>query len=388
MGVDTAFYSIEPTPYGGRGAFARHQIAKGQVILETTGPYAGVIFRKFRREVCGACFAYAFESGKNKWSVRLVEEEAVGGAGLWFCSSECRDDWISERVCNGDITWVLDLYRALERLIDQMSKAGRKKVKAANSNPFHYLENVSADQITQSFLEATWKQAEELSRYDAKHEWTEELNEFELDTVRYILDGLVRKVSEHLSSTVKSDRSPHGTGTWEDFAQLQDNELPFLISKPYLLSSHIKTYLFIRHLCPLLKRSKGSCSESQTSISKISEYLETPTFVRMLLSRDPGNVFGIWDMAPEGEESEMLGWGAFTFASYFNHSCIPNIKKRRDKQKLIFYTLRDIQQGEEMCISYTDETAPLKERRALLNRNWFFQCCCAKCHDEQNEVAP
>ncbi|KAF9044246.1 hypothetical protein BJ165DRAFT_1528805 [Panaeolus papilionaceus] len=382
MGVDTAFYSIESTQYGGRGAFARHSIPKGETILETTGPYGAVIFRKFKREVCGSCFGYAFESKKSKWSVRLVEVEGAVGAGLWFCTKECRDQWISERACNGDITWAVDLYRSLERLVDHMSKTGRKKPKVVTPNPFEYLDNVSQDEITLSFLDASWNLAEDAGDLDAKREWTEELNEFELDTVRYVLDGLVGKVSEHFNATILKKQGPNGAGFWEDFIQLQDNELPFLVTKPYLLASHIKIYRFIRHLCFQLKRTKNVSSESQLPRKQLEMFVKTSAPVRALLSRDPGNIFGIWDMAPEGEESEMLGWGAFTFASYFNHGCAPNVKKRRERQKLVFYTLRDVQEGEELCISYTDETVPVKERQAVLERNWFFRCSCAKCGDE------
>ena len=68
-----SFYDIQPTAYGGRGAFARSLIPKGTLILSCPGPYASVIFRRFKREVCAWCFAYAFESGKRKWSVKLDE---------------------------------------------------------------------------------------------------------------------------------------------------------------------------------------------------------------------------------------------------------------------------------------------------------------------------
>ena len=45
-----SFYNIQPTAYGGRGAFARSFIPKGTLILSCPGPYASVIFRKFRSE--------------------------------------------------------------------------------------------------------------------------------------------------------------------------------------------------------------------------------------------------------------------------------------------------------------------------------------------------
>jgi SET and MYND domain-containing protein len=54
-------------------------------------------------------------------------------------------------------------------------------------------------------------------------------------------------------------------------------------------------------------------------IEKLRRFLSTPTLTRAILGRDHGNVFGIWDTAPSDQGSEMLGWGAYVFGSYFNH---------------------------------------------------------------------
>ena len=61
--------------------------------------------------------------------------------------------------------------------------------------------------------------------------------------------------------------------------------------------------------------------------------------------------------------------------------CAPNIKKRRVGRGIQFYTLRDIQPGEELCISYSDAVS-VKERLKDLERDWFFVCRCARCVHE------
>ncbi len=52
--------------------------------------------------------------------------------------------------------------------------------------------------------------------------------------------------------------------------------------------------------------------------TKLRTYVEKSEFIRAVLGRDHGNVFGIWDMAIQGD-SEMLGWGMYVQGSYFNH---------------------------------------------------------------------
>lgn len=47
--------------------------------------------------------------------------------------------------------------------------------------------------------------------------------------------------------------------------------------------------------------------------------------------------------------------------------------------------LRDIRQGDEVCISYVDRMAPVTERRAVLRDHYEFECKCARCVKEHRE---
>ena len=46
--------------------------------------------------------------------------------------------------------------------------------------------------------------------------------------------------------------------------------------------------------------------------------------IEIVLNRDIGNSFGIWSTADSNEDPEMLGYGIWPIASFFNHSCLPN----------------------------------------------------------------
>ncbi|KDR79233.1 hypothetical protein GALMADRAFT_1229155 [Galerina marginata CBS 339.88] len=417
--MSAQLYDILPTLWGGRSAFSREAIPKGTPILFCSAPYANVIFWKFRREVCATCYAYATESGRSKWSIKLGEESR-GAGGAWFCSDRCRDACIQENeIFKGQgIGWWLEINGAFERLVSQMGKGKKErsnpklasKPNPASSFKLAFLDDISSVVITPEFLDRAWSIAEEISSEDSKNgwktEWSELLTEFELDTARFVLDGLVRKVVEDVNPSspildrVSSNRVGFcvSAGRWSDLMGLQDNELALVRSKPYILGSRIRVYRFLRHLATsLLPRRKphsgpgtpreGSPGPSAHIADELRNCLSTSAEARALMARDHGNVFGIWDMAAEDEGSEMLGWGAYIFGSYFNHGCAPNLKKSRDKRGMQFSTLRDVLPGEELCISYIDEESlSTQERSEHLERDWFFVCRCARCAHELDGV--
>lgn len=47
-----------------------------------------------------------------------------------------------------------------------------------------------------------------------------------------------------------------------------------------------------------------------------------------------------------------------------------------------FYTTRDVEAGEELCISYVEELDPVEKRQLRLKEWWFFECTCRRCRDE------
>ena len=62
--------------------------------------------------------------------------------------------------------------------------------------------------------------------------------------------------------------------------------------------------------------------------------------------------------------------------------CGPNLRKESDGEDFLFYTDRDIEAGEELCISYVDPKDDTPTRRAALKENWNFDCICARCREQ------
>ncbi len=216
-------------------------------------------------------------------------------------------------------------------------------------------EDIKPESITVEFVDKVWSLAEGFfvdNKKQSKSALKAALNEFELDTARFILDGLASKVvedvylSEQFTPHNTSNTATRGPGRWPDFLDLQNNELAYIRQNPYILASHVRIYRFLRELVSVyfsslaLKKShQPICFQTdinhlvslRSNATKVlMDHLSTSSFVRALLGRDPGNVFGIWEMTPDDQDSEMFGWGAYIFGSYFNHGkrspvsfCIP-----------------------------------------------------------------
>jgi SET and MYND domain-containing protein len=105
----------------------------------------------------------------------------------------------------------------------------------------------------------------------------------------------------------------------------------------------------------------------------------TASVCRQTVARDSNNSFGIRSLEDDG--CEYFGWGVWPEASFFNHSCQPNVGKRRVGREWQFWAARDIECGEELLISYLggdEEDLDHVGRRDRL-RVWGFDCSCSRC---------
>lgn len=82
------------------------------------------------------------------------------------------------------------------------------------------------------------------------------------------------------------------------------------------------------------------------------------------------------------------GSGLFSLVCLTNHSCVPNAVTRysswRGRTMVRIEALRDLLEGEELLVSYVDETETLSERTKAL-QSYGFVCQCAMCEKERSE---
>ena len=117
--------------------------------------------------------------------------------------------------------------------------------------------------------------------------------------------------------------------------------------------------------------------------------MEISEIVYTILGRSRCNCFGIWELHPSTgvsfPDSEMFGYAVYPRSSLFNHSCTPNVEKRRRGRKMEFITKRDVRRGEELLIDYLgDREYDSQSRRSTIKEYWGFECDCPTCTSSQN----
>ncbi|KAL2256009.1 hypothetical protein VTK26DRAFT_2352 [Humicola hyalothermophila] len=103
---------------------------------------------------------------------------------------------------------------------------------------------------------------------------------------------------------------------------------------------------------------------------------ETLERARRVLCKIQTNAFNRLD-ADTGQAGLFLDPGL----AMVNHSCVPNAFIGFDGRTAVLRSARDILEGEEITISYIDNTLPRAARHEAL-RLYHFQCACPRCEDD------
>lgn len=379
----SSFLELRTTTHGGRSLFATSDIAPGTRIHSCKEPFAYVIYKDYRKEVCAHCVAYSASDhapstvgSSRTWSIKWSRASA---AIAWFCSDGCKNSWENEE---GSISLM-----EMDALLTKGQAATRKRFKSPEEeiNVKSMLPAFeSGDRsITSKVIEAAWESAEALVASKARlaHFYsTLHIEDIELEIARSLAAAIVRRYCDERRSSFDLTL-PTRSESWTQLLHLQTNELCNIQTRPYMLTAYLRIYVFLSNALP----------------RHLRKYTST---VREVLARDTGNAFGIWD----GEQrDEMMGWGLWVSASYFNHStsaavglfgsgvttmligCVPNVRKKRVGRALHFEATQRIEAGEELCISYIDTDSPADQRRRELEENWFFTCRCVRCTNERKE---
>ena len=366
--------NLRTTPHGGRSCFSARSIAQGIQILACEAPFAHAIYKDYRREVCAQCFAYAASTSRSMddrrtWSIRSSRK---GAESVWFCTDDCRIVWESGRIG--------PLIAEINAVLAKSQITTRKKAKDVHDFLDPIFSSGPDMQITQDAVDKAWREAEDLASSHARlfsYCSTMHLEDMELEIARLAASAIVQRYAFDLTNSCALTTAT--SDPWTAVLDLQSGELLNVRLRPYVLLAHLRVYAFLCHSLP----------------KHLKQYVST---IRPLLARDTGNAFGIWD---GDNRDEMLGWGVWVSASYFNHSkipfswwllrtqpspaiegCFPNLKRTRIGRTICFTTSRPVVAGEELCISYIDINQSLAVRKRELQDSWFFECQCLRCRSE------
>ncbi|OCB87648.1 hypothetical protein A7U60_g5174 [Sanghuangporus baumii] len=389
---------LRHSPDSGFGVFASQLIQSGTQILESEdGPAIYVIYRVFRKEVCAWCFRY--DQGRN-WKIRFPYESFVGtqrdggggpGPGVVFCREECRDAWKEEY---GEVG--IEAYAAVETFVQKQARCRGWSVEISDSNSEENDDKVPST----SEIEEAWKSAEEqasliqsLRLYSSSSPLPNSSSLVKPDRPsKFQKQALAQAIGQPISNTdilffllsgVLCASSSSHSPSWRALLTLNPS-LHAIYANANILRQITSTLLHLTAVLP----------------TRLLSYVSRETF-EAVLARDVANSFGIWSKREEAqcelnasssdmqEGAEMLGYGIWPIASFFNHSCEPNVARRRIGRRWIFTSAREISKNEELCISYIrgeENASNLTERRKRLRNAWGFECRCVKCvHEEENQ---
>ncbi|KZV85992.1 SET domain-containing protein [Exidia glandulosa HHB12029] len=346
---ENELFEIRSTAWSGRGVFARQPIAAGTTVYVTDPCSVHVIYRIFRREVCNWCWAY-----DNGQTYKITSDLCPQAA--YFCSDGCKELWERDVGSLGCQAW--------DKLEAWLRKAGKAEDEPADAPRLSVLE-VDDAWIKAVALGALVVSGRRRSTSTSKAERKALLRAHGLAAHDDVLSFL-------LSAIIAAHTHPTSFAL---LRTLEAVEVPYRCAEH--LAAHTDSFLVLLALLP---------------IGLLSSAAEVADIIRTVARADAHNSFGIWS-GPGGVASgsgEMLGYGTWPDASFFNHSCAPILGARvREGRAWKFVTSRDVDMDEEMTISYlsaeelkeTDVTA----RRAVLERAWGFRCRCARCVEESGD---
>jgi SET and MYND domain-containing protein len=348
----SANFEVRQTPTAGRAVFATTFIPKGTLLWRANDLTLSVVLREYRREVCGQCFGY--EHGRDL----RVRDNTVGFA---FCNEECQRAW---REKNGELG--VQAWEAVENLVRRRTKEDDDMVDANLPRPKpKEIRKAWADVATQAkFIRVARGAQEPVPGTD----WVARTNDSDPVTVtRQHKKALQKAIMDRISPDVMSfcvsglvwrHQNPE---EWGRVLALASDDTPYHSIDD--LHAFVRTYLHLLAVLPLPLLP-----------------LVTPENLLLLSSRDSHNSFGIRSLEDDG--SEFFGYGCWPSASYFNHSCGPNVEKVRVGRVWEFRAGDDIEEGEELCITYlSGEERRLSrgKRMETLKKNWGFECMCDRC---------
>ena len=78
--------------------------------------------------------------------------------------------------------------------------------------------------------------------------------------------------------------------------------------------------------------------------------------------------------------------GLYLGYSSLDHSCSPNATWFNVGKEMVIRTIEDVEDFSEIRISYLDGRKKTAERKALLQKNYFFNCKCVKCENPNSDA--
>ncbi|KAI8139882.1 hypothetical protein BJV82DRAFT_625349 [Fennellomyces sp. T-0311] len=355
-------------PGKGRGYVASQRIPAGTQVHKAK-PLSAVVSQEWIPETCGWCFQFSYPK-RMRHKIEIMDPNnsnkkmrAIVIKDVLFCSETCRQQFQAHGFSD-ESNLLLQSYYTLDQ------EYGRRILHKVDGLPTIRVPggvDINDDTQLSDWIEQTWTAVQD--RLQAN--WIPDGGERTM--ARLVACCLARRQSEYLFTD-------HALPKFNDLLDIQCNELAF-----------------VRHICNNLD-NEIQLPEELIQVMQLYAFLSSATSTildcphdvfRSIYFREMANSFGLWEMphkdAADGsvtDDLELLGWGIYPSAVYFNHACDANVTKVRKGRDMVFIAKRDIEPGEEACISYGCVEEPVQERRKRLLEHYHFLCACKRCESE------
>lgn len=412
-----AVLKVTHLPGKGRGYVATTDIPAGAVV-HVSEPLATAVSQEWTVETCMWCFDFSYP--KKQKVKALDEQESIELLSRWkliqsgkkkgkgnssmnlfkdivFCSQECKqrcksqgyqmEEWY--RTLGIHYRMELELKKSLSNDINVPVLESSVDIKDVHSKWI----DVNDDEALTAWLDYAWDVlTKDLDLY-------KEIDDNDKTMCRLIASCISRKMSEDERIIQPADSD---SPKFKDLLTIQNNELPYFRS--HLPPNHAKKLPLNFNKKEGLSFLPSEILEVMTLYSFFSRALnqdlsQVPTLAgvshslfRSIYFRERSNSFGLWEIGDieiakggggVADDLELLGWGLYPSAVYFNHSCDANVYKLRDGRTIKFIARRMIEKDEEACISYGSVGESFDERRSRLLENYHFLCHCTRCIREE-----
>ncbi|KAL6246684.1 Histone-lysine N-methyltransferase set-6 [Rhinocladiella similis] len=332
-------FEVRSTATSGRGVFALTDIPSETVLLETSLMAANTIYKPYTKEVCAQCFAY------NRGIVWKIRDNA---RNVVFCSDSCQELWTATTP-----PAALVAREEIQRFLQRKQKLWNPEIEDFNKPSVEEIDKAWAAAEEKANLIRTALSSTIPTKAQTKAIRQAQSLHPDPDTLWFLLDAVTQSFRQG--------------GILDLTADLAADPQPYINTED--LGFHVDAYLAMVAIVP----------------GNVAGHVQH-SLLRTIQSRTTHNSFGLRSL-DEGADtgtagSECFGFGVWPEASYWNHSCEPNLRKQRTGRTWTFSTNRPVKAGEELCISYLggdERDMTTAERREKLQRIWGFECACVKC---------
>ncbi|KAG2220882.1 hypothetical protein INT45_004050 [Circinella minor] len=393
-------------PGKGRGFVATQRIPAGATV-HTSEPLAAVVSQEWIPETCAWCFHFTYPKRmrykidttipKNLNNINNTNKKkkkqqhtytTVTIKDVLFCSEPCRHKFQTYGHVKNESELLLRCYYALEQEYNLRQKQNQDDDNNdIDSNGLitdlqQELDqlDINSDEQLSKWIDQAWITFTQQGLVKAQ-QWIPD--DAEQTMMRLVACCVTRRQIE--SEYLFADQLMV-IPKFNDLLNVQCNELAYIRRTIIDNNNNENKRIIPDELIQVMEMFKFF-------VSATSSFLNCPHIVfRAVYFREMANSFGLWEMSPQQHQNnndgnvtddlELLGWGIYPSAVYFNHACNANVRKIRDGRKMVFIAKRDIEEGEEACISYGCVEDTVEERRKRLLEHYHFLCACNRCEQE------